>query len=140
MTDIHTWHDKYSLFGSGTHPSERIQVQTERSGKEDRVLRNDCELLPKIMKTHVGYVKTVDEDLALRRFNQSEQSQSQGGLSCSGTTDDSDFFSRLHGSGDVFDDKIEPVAISSSIVVEENLTVWRPIIWRPLALDTPLSL
>lgn len=73
-------------FGNGdfrTHLSYSSAVQ-------ESVLRDDGQTFPEGVESDLGGVDTVDQDLALRDLDDSEESLQQTRLSSSGSSDDSD--------------------------------------------------
>ena len=101
--------------------AERIDVESESSGKKNRILRNDGQPRSQTSETDLRDVAVVDDDRPLHRFDDPEEGQSQRWLSGSGSADDSDFFSSHDFSGNAFQNQVQAFAIPGLIVLELDL-------------------
>ena len=66
----------------------RIEGRPHGALQDERCLRNDANLGPEVLPAKVGDVRAIDEDLALRAFDDAEERQKRRALSRARAADD----------------------------------------------------
>ena len=98
---------------------KRIEVESERPGKHDGILRNDGDVGAKTPQSQTGDVDAVHANHAGSGLEDAEERRGQGGLSGTGSADDADALTGFDGEVDVLEDEIESRSIPDGVVVGE---------------------
>lgn len=74
----------------------RINITSDSSLKKDRFLRNDPKARPKIMKSYLGNINSINNNIPSTRFHQSKENLNQSGLSTPSSANNTNFFSPIY--------------------------------------------
>merc|ERR1712045_40481 len=102
--------------------------------------QDDGQLAAELVETKLGDVKAVNDNLALGRLNESEESQGEGGLAGSSAANNTNSLPAIDISRDVVEHKVQALSVASAVVLQRDLPGLWPAILRLHILLLPLSL
>ena len=112
-------------FGVGTSTSW-IDVLSDGTTKQERVLGNDGETAPDCLQTEFAEISPINFDLPFAHLHSPEQGLGDRTLASTGSADDADFLSWLDIESEPFQNQGEVWSVSKLDIVERDSAGGRP--------------